>query len=97
MVEDFVYYAARPGERMGRVGEMDFDLPGLRHAVHVDGTLNLPGDVDVGWTVTVALPWRGLATVSRDGRGFPPRPGDVLRIQSYRAWHDRTQEGRPRP
>jgi hypothetical protein len=94
MVSDFVYYAARPGEPLGRVGEMDFDLPGLRHAVRVQGTLNHPEDVDEGWTVTVALPWAGLKAVSTDGRGFPPKPGDVLRIQSYRAYHDRSVEGR---
>lgn len=93
-VADFVYYAARPGEPMGRVGEMDFDLPGLRHAVRVQGTINHPDDVDEGWSVTVALPWTGLQTVSTEGRGFPPRPGDELRVQSYRAWHDRTAEGR---
>jgi len=91
-VPDFVYYAPRPGERLGRVGEMDWDLPGLRHAVRLQGPLNLPGDRDGGWSVTLALPWRGLAAVSRDGAGFPPRTGDVLRIQAYRAHHDRTVE-----
>jgi hypothetical protein len=40
-VPDFLYYTARGGERLGRVGEMDFDLPGLRHAVQVSGTLKL--------------------------------------------------------
>jgi hypothetical protein len=92
-VADFVYYRARPGERLGRVGEMDWDLPGLRHAVRIDGTLNLADDIDTGWTVTVALPWRGLQGVSRDGQGFPPRAGDTLRIQAYRARHDRSGPG----
>lgn len=91
-VADFVYYARRPGERMGRFGEMDWDLPGLHHAVRIDGTINMPADRDVGWTVTVGLPWAGLRLVSDDGAGFPPKAGDVLRIQSYRASHDHMAE-----
>jgi len=87
---DFLYYTARGGETLGRVGEMDFDLPGLRHAVRVAGTINCPADVDEGWTAQFALPWSGLATVGRDPGCFPPVPGSVIRIQAYRAQHDWT-------
>ena len=31
-----------------------------RHAVHVDGTLNDPSDVDRGWTVELAIPFSAL-------------------------------------
>jgi hypothetical protein len=69
---------------------MDFDLPGLRHAVQVSGTLNWPGDVDQGWTAEFALPWASLAAIGRTPQPFPPTPGDVVRIQAYRAFHART-------
>ena len=85
---DFLYYTARGGERLGRVGEMDFDLPGLRHAVQVSGTLNWPHDADDGWTANFAIPWAGLASIGRTPQPFPPVPGDTIRIQAYRAQHD---------
>jgi hypothetical protein len=62
-----------------RTGFWDFDLPGLRTAVHVDGTLNDPSDVDRGWSVEVAVPWAGLAAIAGD-RSLPPRDGDVWPI-----------------
>jgi hypothetical protein len=51
-----------------------------RHAVHLDGTLNVPGDVDRGWTVELAIPFASLT-------GMPkPRPqrGDKWRFNLYR-------------
>ena len=51
-----------------------------RHAVHVDGTLNDPRDVDRGWTVELAIPFASLT-------GMPkPRPqrGDRWRFNLYR-------------
>jgi len=66
-----------------RWGFLDWDLPGLRSAVHVDGTVNDPADRDAGWTVELALPWKGLQDLS-DGRPLPPEPGDVWRIDCSR-------------
>jgi len=61
-----------------RIGYWNWDLPGLRWAVHVDGTLNDVTDVDRGWTVEIAVPWRSLAPLAQaDGRALPPRDGDV--------------------
>jgi hypothetical protein len=57
----------------------DWDLPGLRTAVDLQGTLNDDTDVDRGWTVEVALPWSGLAGLPSD-RPVPPRPGDLWRL-----------------
>ena len=51
-----------------------------RHAVHVDGTLNDPRDVDRGWTVELAIPFASLT-------GMPaPRPskGDRWKFNLYR-------------
>jgi hypothetical protein len=51
-----------------------------RHAVHVDGTLNQPSDIDRGWTVELAIPFAALT-------GMPkPRPerGDIWKFNLYR-------------
>jgi len=58
-----------------RWGFLDWDFPGLRHAVHVDGAH--------GWTAELAFPWSGLALLA-DGRALPPREGDVWRIDCSR-------------
>ena len=58
---NFLYFLARDGEPIGRHGDLDWELPGLEHAVHIDGTLNRPEVRDRGWTVEFALPWAGLA------------------------------------
>ncbi|REE05498.1 carbohydrate-binding family 9-like protein [Marinoscillum furvescens] len=36
----------------------DWDIHGLQSAVKVDGTLNDPSDLDNGWTLEVAIPWK---------------------------------------
>jgi hypothetical protein len=65
--------------RGARWAFLDWDLPGLRSAVHIDGTLNDPGDVDRGWTVEIAFPWRGMELLAGD-RPLPPRPGDAWQM-----------------
>lgn len=35
----------------------DYEMIGLKSAIHVDGTLNDYRDQDVGWTVEIAIPW----------------------------------------
>jgi len=66
-----------------RNGFLDWDFPGLLHAVHVDGTLNQRDDVDRGWTVELAFPWEGMKWLA-DGRPLPPKPGDIWRIDCSR-------------
>jgi len=66
-----------------RWGFLDWDFPGLRHAVHVDGTLNRRAGTDKGWSVELAFPWQGLELLA-DGRALPPRDGDVWRIDCSR-------------
>ncbi len=66
-----------------RWGFLDWDYPGLQHAVDVQGTLNDSGDSDLGWTVELALPWEGLKLLA-DGRSLPPEPGDEWRIDCSR-------------
>jgi hypothetical protein len=62
---------------------MDWDFPGLRTAVRVQGTLNDASDVDEGWTAEIAFPWRGMRTLAGK-RSLPPRDGDVWRLDFSR-------------
>lgn len=39
-----------------------WEMPGLKTAVVVHGTLNHPGDRDKGWTVEIAMPWSAFAS-----------------------------------
>ncbi len=58
---------------------LDWDLPGLRAATHVDGTLNDRSVRSKGWTAEIALPWAGMGLLAGD-RSLPPRDGDVWRL-----------------
>lgn len=90
---DYLYYIAREGEPIGRHADLSYGLAGLKHAVHVDGSLNSPWVDDRGWTVEVALPWAGLAHIA-GGRPLPPRPGDEFRMTAYRCHHYRGEQHR---
>ncbi|HZX09161.1 carbohydrate-binding family 9-like protein [Kribbella sp.] len=69
------------------------NLPGLRTAVHVDGTLNDPSDTDTGWTVELAVPWADLAPYNK-GRATPPNPGDEWRMNLMRCqWPHEVVDG----
>jgi hypothetical protein len=57
----------------------DWDFPGLRTSVHVDGTLNESSDIDKGWTVEIAFPWSGMKHLA-GGRNLPPKNDDEWRI-----------------
>ena len=39
----------------------EWEIPGLKTAVHVDGTLNNLMDTDQSWSVEFAIPWKALA------------------------------------
>ena len=56
----------------------EWDIPGLKTAVQVRGTLNNPTDVDAGWTVELAFPWKVLAQHAR--HGGQPTEGEQWRI-----------------
>jgi hypothetical protein len=85
---NYLYFTARDGEPIGRHGDLDWQLPGMEHAVHVDGTLNRPAVRDRGWTVEISIPWEGVRPLM-GGRRLPPEPGDSLRVTAYRAHHVR--------
>ena len=54
-------------------------FPGLQSATHVDGTLNDNSDVDKGWTVELAFPWKDAKWLAGD-RPLPPKEGDTWKI-----------------
>lgn len=41
-----------------------WEILGLKSAVHIDGSLNDPSDLDKGWSVEVAMPWSVLKEAS---------------------------------
>ncbi len=70
-----------------------WDIHGLKTAVHVNGTLNKPDDVDRGWTVEIAFPWAALRECA--GTKTPPEPGDRWRVNFSRVeWRTQVKDGR---
>jgi hypothetical protein len=77
---------------------LDWDFPGLRAAVRVDGRINDPRTVDRGWTVELAFPWSGMSHLA-NGRALPPAPGDVWQMLfgRFQRLEVRGQEMQPHP
>lgn len=104
---DATHPQARPFNGVGykthprgpRIGFWNWDFPGLKKAVHIDGTINDDRDRDRGWTVELALPWSGLEILARgEGRALPPADGDVWRMDfsrfnTYKAPEPATDSG----
>jgi hypothetical protein len=59
-----------------------WDAQGMLSAVHVEGTVNDPSDLDMGWMVELAIPWTLLADMA--GARVPPEVGDTWRINFSR-------------
>lgn len=64
----------------------EWEIPGLRTAVHIDGTLNDPSDTDRGWGVELAIPWDVLREYAN--RPSPPNNGDQWRVNFSRVEWD---------
>jgi len=72
-----------------------WDIHGLKSAVHVDGTINDPTDLDRGWSVEIAMPWKALGEIA--GCRTPPTDGDQWRINFSRVeWHHEIANGKYR-
>jgi hypothetical protein len=68
-----------------RTAFLGYDMPGLRSAVAIEGTLNNDADMDRGWTVEIAIPWESMRTLlAGDARPLPPKEGDQWRIDLFR-------------
>ncbi|HEY2016620.1 MAG TPA: carbohydrate-binding family 9-like protein [Bryobacteraceae bacterium] len=76
----------------GGKADNSWEIPGLRTAVAIQGTLNKPGDRDHGWTVEIAFPWTAFRERSGAGR---PEPGAEWRINFSRVeWRVRVADGK---
>ena len=68
-----------------RIGYWNWDFPGLQSGVYLDGSINDDSDIDNGWTVELALPWKGMKDlVIGRSRSFPPKDGDIWRMDFSR-------------
>jgi len=72
-----------------------WEIPGLKTAVHGEGTLNNPTDIDKGWSVEFAIPWKALGECA--GRPVPPVDGDQWRVDFSRVeWEHEVVDGKYR-
>ena len=78
-----------------RHGSFDWDFPGLRSAVYVDGSLNWHQDRDRGWSGELVFPWSGWDDLAQGVRSIPPKDGDIWRIGCSRVERIRDAEGKP--
>ena len=70
-----------------------WNIDGLQVGVHVNGTLNRPGDRDEGWTVELALPWKILKEAATGHQA--PKAGDQWRVNFSRVeWQTEVREGK---
>ncbi len=79
--QDATRYGRHP--RGARWAIRDWDFPGLKTAVYLDGSLNDPANIDRGWRVEIAFPWSGIKILN-PGRAWPPLDGDILRMDFSR-------------
>lgn len=69
-----------------------WDIRGIQHAVHLDGTLNDPGDTDRGWSIEIALPWSVLEETARHPGA--PRNEEIWRVNFSRVqWRTEALNG----
>jgi transglutaminase-like putative cysteine protease/predicted esterase len=70
----------------------EWEIPGMKSAVDLRATLNNPADIDQGWTIELALPWKVLSEHAR--HAGPPSEGEQWRIDFSRVeWQITTTNG----
>ena len=85
-------FLPRPYKDGGRA-DNGWEIPGLKSAVNVAGTLNDPSDHDQGWSVEIAIPWNALRDFAH--RPSPPHDGDQWRINFSRVeWQHEVEAGK---
>jgi hypothetical protein len=84
------YWDLRLPKRYSHGGKAvdSWEIPGLKSAVYLDGTLNDPRDTDRSWSVELGFPWSVLKEYTT--AAAPPRDGDQWRINFSRVQWDVT-------
>ena len=89
-------FLSEPYNRGGRA-DLGWQAAGLEVGVSLTGTVNDPRDQDQGWSVELAIPWRGLVPPgerSAGAPGKPPEPGESWRMNFSRVdWPLEVAEG----
>jgi hypothetical protein len=78
--------------REGGKADNSWEIPGLRTAVAIDGTLNDASDRDRGWTVEIAFPWTAFGSRAAVSR---PHPGESWRMNFSRVEWQIEAGGKP--
>lgn len=77
----------------GGPADNSWEIPGLKTAVYIDGSLNDPTDTDNFWSVEIAIPWSVLAEFAH--QSSPPEEGDNWRINFSRVeWRHIVDDGK---
>jgi len=68
-----------------------WNINNFEYAIHLDGTINNPGDTDNFWSIEMAIPWKSL---SQSGPSYkPPVDGEQWRINFSRVqWQIEPEE-----
>lgn len=87
-------FLPRPYKDGGKA-DNGWEIPGLKTAVHIVGTLNDPSDRDDNWSVEIAIPWHVLRQFAH--QATPPRDGDQWRVNFSRVeWRHQVEAGKYR-
>lgn len=75
----------KPYRDQQKVAVDSWDIIGLKTAIHLDGTLNNPTDIDKGWSAEIAIPWKVLEECAPKSI---PENGDQWRVNFSRVHWD---------
>ena len=75
----------KPYHDQSKVAVDSWDISGLITKVHVDGTINDPSDMDKGWSVEIAIPWKALEECAPN---FHPQEGEQWKVNFSRVQWD---------
>ncbi len=83
----------KPYHDEDKVALDSWDIPGLISKVHIDGTINDPSDMDKGWSVEIAIPWKALIHNYRSKT--PPKEGEQWKVNFSRVhWDVEIKDGK---
>ena len=75
----------KPYHDQSKVAVDSWDIPGLITKAHVNGTINDPSDMDKGWSVEIAIPWKALEECAPN---FHPQEGEQWKVNFSRVQWD---------